>query len=445
MKNRTLCFLTIVAFGMTMFLLGCSAHSSYNKEYVSDAIEEKTGFNLPFESPMDTLTLPAGIILEDGMTEEEAVAIALWNNAQFQTDLEELGFARADLIEAGLLRNPIFSLLFPVGPKQLEWTLSLPIEVLWQRPNRVALAKLNCEKIAENLIQHGLLLVRDVRITFANLSLAQEQLNIITDEMNIINEIAEIASARLRAGDISELEEIEFRITASQIKETFIHYDRDAEIQMIRLKTSTGMVSEESNFHIVPTPVQVLSIQDTTLLVKTALMARPDLRAAELEIEAAGKSLGWERSKILNITATLDANAEGKEGFEMGPGMQIQIPLFNWNSGGTSRAHAEMERSVKHYITLQQSIRKEVLESYQNFQAAKKVYDMLSNEIVPAATQAAKSSEKAYLAGEISYLEFLEFEQQLLSARLRLIDAEAEMHRSIANLYYSMGGQILQS
>ena len=41
----------------------------------------------------------------------------------FKSRSTDLGFARADLIEAGQLRNPILSLLFPWGPKQFEATL----------------------------------------------------------------------------------------------------------------------------------------------------------------------------------------------------------------------------------------------------------------------------------------------------------------------------------
>jgi hypothetical protein len=60
------------------------------------------------------------------VTADEAVAVALWNNAAFQASLNDLGFARADLAEAGLLANPVLSLLLPVGPKQLEATLRWP-------------------------------------------------------------------------------------------------------------------------------------------------------------------------------------------------------------------------------------------------------------------------------------------------------------------------------
>jgi len=305
----------------------------------------------------------------------------------------------------------------------------------------VAAAKLNSEKVAENLIQHGLALVRDVNVAFADLSLAQERAKIIADEVILRNDIAKIAAARLRAGDISELEETAIRLIASQAREAAIRYIRDAKIETIRLKTLLGLISENVDFQFQTSPNQMISTLDSARLIKTALAARPDLRAAELAIEVAGKRLGWERSKIFNLTAVLDANGEGKEGFEMGPGVQLAVPIFNWNNGGTSRAHAEMEQAAKQYIAVQHSIIKEVLESYENYRAAQKLYEILREEIVPAASRAVRNGEKAYLVGEISYLEFLEFKRQLLDSRFRLAEAEAELRRSIANLHYSTGSK----
>ena len=45
--------------------------------------------------------LPAGVRIDDGLSRDEAVAIALWNNAAFQVSVSQLGFARADLVDAG--------------------------------------------------------------------------------------------------------------------------------------------------------------------------------------------------------------------------------------------------------------------------------------------------------------------------------------------------------
>jgi outer membrane protein, heavy metal efflux system len=42
-------------------------------------------------------------------------------------------------------------------------------------------------------------------------------------------------------------------------------------------------------------------------LLKDAIASRPDVRAAEIAVEAAGARMGWEKSRIVAVTAVLDA------------------------------------------------------------------------------------------------------------------------------------------
>ena len=425
-----------------LFITGCATHTLYDEKYVSGKIEQRSGFELPGEFS-DTLHFPPGTNSADGLTVEESAAIALWNNPRFRADLADLGFARADLIEAGMLPNPVFSLLFPLGPKQMEFTLSYAIDVLWQRPHRIAATRLNAEKVAENLVNNGLALVQDVYISFADLHHATEKLKITGEEAALDEEISAIASARMQAGDISEPEETALRLTASLTREKAISARRDMELRKIDFLTLLGLVADYSEIQINSDPVKLSDIPGPDSLIKTGLACRPDLRAAELEIEVAGEHLGWERSKILNLTAMLDANAQGTEGFEMGPGVNVEIPLLYFNKGGRTRARAEMQRAADHYLTVQLAIRSEILRAYQGYLAARKSYEFLSGEILPEAEKSLQNGEQAYLTGEISYLEFLEFRRQLIQARLRCMEAETEVRKNIASIYYSVGGNTI--
>src|SRR3954469_1852756 len=47
-------------------------------------------------------------ILARELTPHSAVQVALLNNADLQATYEDLGVAQADLVRAGLLRNPVF-------------------------------------------------------------------------------------------------------------------------------------------------------------------------------------------------------------------------------------------------------------------------------------------------------------------------------------------------
>ena len=443
MSRKYSSFMGILVFFLIIILTGCAVHSIHNESYVSNAISGRTGHELRPVDEEGVLKLPDDVSLADGLTANEAVAIALWNNAQFQADLVDLGFARADLIDAGLLRNPVLSLLFPLGPKQLEATLNLPVDFFWQRPKRVAAAKLNAEQVADNLIQHGLNLVRDVMISYTELELARERADIITEEAALREEIAEIASARLEIGDISELEETAIRLEASLTQEASIRSVRDAQLAEERLKSLLGLGMEEITLELSPASDSIESILPPSELLPAAYAARPDLRAAEIAIEAAGYRVGWERSKIFNLTAMLDANGEGKEGFEMGPGIQLELPILNWNNGKVSRAQAELTQAAKQYIAVKHRITWEVLEAHTHYTAAQKAVRILRVDILPAATTAANNATEAYSIGEISYLELLDFKRQLLSSRLRKAEAEADMRKAEVSLKHSIGFKLL--
>lgn len=417
----------------------CTLHSIHDRNFVSIRIEENTGIPLRSETVGDRFLLPPSVNLEDGISEKEAISTALWNNLQFQSDLLAIGFARADVVEAGLLRNPIFSLLFPVGPKQLEYTLSLPIEFLWQRPYRISAARRNAERTAQNLVENGLGLVRDVRIAFADLDLAVKISRIAEEEANVTGEIAKLASARTQAGEISGLEESAFQLTAAQSRERAIRYSHAAKGETISFQKLLGIDSDTPIPDLVPNGLPATRNLEFPRLFQKALAARPDLRAAEIAIEAAGKKLGWEKAKIFNLTAVLDANGEGKEGFEMGPGGQIEIPFFNWNQAGRLRAKMEMKLAARKYFIVRQNIAAELMHSLNDYEAAIRRLAVLKEETLESAKKAADRAYKSYEAGETSYWEYLEFRRFYLDARLLEAEAEAELRRSIARIHFAAG------
>lgn len=429
---------------MAIIFLGCAAHSPYNREYVSESIQNRKRLGLRPNQITDSLAILNYFKLDEGLTEEKAIRLALWNNPQFQADLLELGFSKADLIEAGMLKNPTFSLLFPIGPKQLEFALNLPVEFLWQRTYHVALAQKNAERIAESLVSNGLGLIRDVTIAFSDYQLANQKMEIAMDEEVLQDEIVRIASAKVRAGEISELEDTAFRLLGAQIKEKAILFSRDAQNARIRLMALIGLPAERIKIEDYTARTDAVQTADPEELVKRALAARPDLRAAEIAVEVAGEKLGWEKSKIFNLTGVLDANSQGKEGFEMGPGLQLEVPLFNWNNAGRTRAEVEMQQAALHYRALSQKIVSDVLQAYNDYQAAFNAYKLYQEIILPKAVSAEQNAENVYRLGESSYIEFLEFKRQLLNARLAEAEARAEIRKTEAKLQFCVGSKIIK-
>lgn len=422
---------------------GCETPSGYDRAYVSQGIKERTDYELGRVARPGVSNLPDGVSLRNGLSEDDAVAVALWNNAQFQADLAALGLARADLVEANMLANPVFSLLFPVGPKLLETKLNVPVETLWQRPRRIAAAKIDGQGVAENLIQHGLGLMRDVRTAYADLWLVQEQAQIAKEDAQVRKEIADLAQSRLEAGDISELVASVAHVDSLQATDASLRFSRQAVILRQRLLALLGLISEQPAFEAVPAEAASQKVVSVAELLKTALAARPDLRAAELRIEAAGQRIGWEKSKVYNFIAVIDAKDKGEDFLTVGPGFQVEVPVFNQNNGRIARAKAEMEQAARQYESARQSILLQVREAYTQYVAAHEEHDLWYGKIVPSLEQAAQQAQRSFETGDVSYLLVLEAKRKLLEARMRRAELAAQLHRSAAQVNYAVGTKMI--
>lgn len=384
-------------------------------------------------------TVPAGVTLGDGLTEDEAVAVALWNNPVFNSDLSALGFARADLREAGLLRNPVMSLLFPLGPKQFEATINFPVEVLWQRPRRVAAAKASLERVAKSLEQNALDLVRDVRLAYADVRAAEERAGLAGESLDRRRQIPVIMDARLRAGDISEQEAVAARAEARTAEEEAARLAREVGVVKEGLRFLLGMSAEPTRIEITPAAPEPDAPAETDELLRAAYASRPDLRAAEMSIEAAAKRAKWERSKIFTLMATLDMNGSGKRGFEAGPGLIAELPVFNRNQGGISRAEAEVVAASRQYVLTLQRIATEVAEARARLVQARTSLAEWRGRVLPAVVRDAQIQEASFRDGEIPYLFVLQHRQRLDSARLREAELADQSRRARIQLDRAVG------
>jgi len=383
--------------------------------------------------------LPPGIALDRPLAAEDAVAIALWNSAAFHADLANLGLARADLAEAGLLRNPNLSLLFPVGPKPFELLFTLPIEALWQRPRRVEAARAGLEVVSQGLVQHGLDLARDANLAWTDLALAQQKSTLEAETAGLKERIAELTGRRLQAGDISEAEAGLAQADAVMARDASRRAESEVLVARERLRLAIGLRGDRSNLMAAPLPEIPAPAPELDSLLESAFASRPDLRAAELAVQAAAKRARWERSRVLALGVSLSTKEVGNYGVRSGPGMALDLPIFNRNQGAISRADAEVERAAWLYLAARDRVELEVREARTLHVQAFQSLERLRRDVLPAVRRNADLAENSYRNGDISYLTVLEAARPLAEMRLREAEAAAELCRSAVQLERSIG------
>ncbi len=418
---RPASLLVILSIG---FFCGCaSSRPAPDLATLDTALRERINHGIRIEG---TETMPPGISIADGLTPDDAVAIALWNNPEFQVALTELGFAKADLVEAGQIRNPVLSLLFPLGPKQFEGTLTFAIDAIWQRPRRVEAAAFDADAVAARLMYSGLGVMAQARAAYLEATASDARARLAKSSAELWGRLRAIADARLREGDISEFEARSVRSEAAMADAVAQGAAGDIELARIQLDAILGQTLPAA---FVLTPVDDLPSSQCgpldTLLTE-ALAARPDVRAAEIAIEAAGARVGLEKSRIVTLTAALDANGEGKEGFELGPGLGFDIPL-NGNAGPRARAAAGLVQAARRYLAVQSSVRAELRTGISRLARARDVLRVWDEQVVESLQIERQQAEKAYDAGETPLYAVLDTSRRLVTAQRSRLDARVEL------------------
>ncbi len=420
-------------------LTGCSTPHADLGDVPAD-VEWRSGHSLGSSEP-GVVLIPGTVTLEDGLSEDEAVTLALWNNAVFQEALADLGLSRAELVQAGMLPNPTLSMLFPVGAKPLELTAKYPLEAFWLRPRRLTVAKLDYDRTARRLVQGGLDLIRDVRLACADHMLANERHVLSETSVKLSQGIAGQAEARLRAGEASELEVANARIDVLQAQEQLARTSQDARLTRERLRFLAGLGAGQWNSAFQAAPIPLDFPLDLGVLRTNALAARPDLRAAELGLEAEGKRVGLARAEVYALTGSINAKDVGTD-FLAGPGLDISIPIFNQNQGGIAQAKARFDKAARHYVTVRDRILFEVEEAHARLAQALGSFEKWRKHILPPLEESAMLAARSYGAGNVTYLFMLENDRKLSDAGLKAAEAAAELRRARAELERAAGQRL---
>ena len=110
--------------GLSLLLLGTVGCASVKLDAgfseVKQAVERRAGATVVWSPGTDLERESANHVqrlLQEKLTADAAVQVALLNNRNLQAMYSELGIARAELVQAGLFKNPVIdaAILFPVS------------------------------------------------------------------------------------------------------------------------------------------------------------------------------------------------------------------------------------------------------------------------------------------------------------------------------------------
>ena len=418
--------------------IGCRAPGlCCDRSVLRRGVQEHACKSMPTQACPGHEVIPASVVLSDGLSEDEAVCIALANNSLFQATVAQLSMAGGDAVQASLLANPQTLIYFPVGSKQGQYTLYAPIESYLLRPYRVKVANREFQRIGEQLVQNGLNLVRDVRNAYTDYSLALAQSELTQDAVDLRSEIGSITEKRLADGDISELETVAARV--DQLNAGAARANQQMNVQIMRARLLTLMGVPFLDITALPTEFQPATpvAEDESTLVARALACRPDYHSATWSVAAANERAELARWMFVRMDGVIDVRTNSP-GTLTGPGMRLDLPIFNRNEGGRMRADAECIAALHNRDAIRDQIVQDVRTAHLQLNQSQNNLSILQSDVLPALQEAIAIANKGYSGGGTDYLLVLQTTSQFLDARTRILDQTAATRRAYAELERSV-------
>jgi cobalt-zinc-cadmium efflux system outer membrane protein len=299
-------------------------------------------------------------LLARPLTVDLAVQIALLNNRSLQAVFEDLAISQADLVQAGLLHNPVFAASFRLpdrAPNGTDTELSveqdfLDLLILPLR-KKVAAAEFEHAKlsVADRVVQ----LAGDVKIAEFTMQARQQLLERLLVIFESNQTAAELSQRQYDAGTINELGLANQQMLAAQSRLDVSMAEQQLDEDRERLNRLMGLDSAQTGWTLAPglPPLPPRELQ-TTQLEQRALRQRLDLQAARIELaslrQAVSVTRGFRYFADVQFGVDTERTPDGQR--VTGPTLSLQIPIFDQGQSRVSRAEAQLRAAQDRYVAL---------------------------------------------------------------------------------------------
>jgi cobalt-zinc-cadmium efflux system outer membrane protein len=389
-------------------------------------------------------------LLADGLTADEAVAIALLNNPSLQETYEELGVSQADLIQAGLLTNPSLDLSigFPITPLESldehEFSLVQEFVDLFMLPLRKRVAEEQFVADALRVSHEALATAAEVKKELVATQ-AQTQLLALQRLALTAHELgSDLAQRQHKAGNITDLELAERRVAFEQARIDLSGTELSLTAQRERLNRLLGLWGPRTAWTL-KDPLPDLPREELSLerLESIAIRQRLDIAAARKQVElmrlAADMARTWRYVGRVEVGAHTHQDANGPR--LLGPTMVLELPLFDQRQAVIARLESQQRQSERKLAALSVNARSEVREARARLQQTRQLVLHLRAHVLPLRDQVVAQAQLQYNGMQIGLYQLLEAKQEQVESQRGYLEALRDYWTAHAELERLLGGR----
>ena len=430
---------------------GVSAERGHDR--VSSIVRERTGQRTQWEKgPPDQAAIAAWVrqVTAAGLTRQRAVEIALVHSPSLSQVYEELGISQADMVQAGLLKNPSFGAdlgfaLTSGATREVRLSLVQDFLDLFVLPLRKEIARDQFESDTLRVAHAALETVAEVEKSFVA---AQARAELVAYRRTVVEAAAasaELTDRQFEAGNVSQLQRATDRATYEQARLDLTREELELLESRERINRLLGLWGDTASWRFAEA-LPELPPADPKLenLEVLAMRQRLDVALAQRQAALLAKAVGLARSTRLigRLDVGVDAHQDPDGPRVLGPNLVIELPIFDQRQAVIARLEAQQRQQERRVAAATTDARSEVRLAEARLRAARQTAVHYRDVLLPLRKEVVDQSLLHYNGMFISPFQLLAAKQGEIEARRGYMEALRDYWGARAELARALGGAL---
>jgi outer membrane protein, heavy metal efflux system len=443
----------VAVVGLGIFLIGGCATVQRDASFpkVQSAVADRLGQTVEWSPDGDRdarVRQSTQALLQKQLSAEGAVQLALLNNRGLRAKFEELGIAQADLVEAGLLENPVFSAeaLFKNAGTEIDLDVMQDFLGVFTLSARKKMGSAAAERATLEVSKSVLDLAGEVQGQYYRVVGDAQALGLARQVVIATEAAAELAQRQYAAGNLSRREQSLQQAFYAQTLLEVAQAEAQLEADRERLNRLMGLWGTNTRWRIpdrLPRiPAALPALDDVE---RQAIERRLDLAAAKKQAEGAVQALDLAQQfrwlGPLGIGVKFNRDPSGEKSY--GPKIEFGLPLFNQGQTRIARLESERNRADDRVTALAVDIRSEAREARSRLDALHRSVMHYEKALLPLQKTVVDETLKFYNGMLLGVYDLLLASQNQIQTGRQYITTNRDFWLAWTDLERAVGGRVV--
>jgi outer membrane protein, heavy metal efflux system len=387
-------------------------------------------------------------LLARELTADAAVQLALLNNPSLQATYEELGVAQADVVQAGLLKNPTLTGAALFGGVSPTYDLDLVQNFLDALliPARTRITEAQFDQVRLRVAGEVFELTTEVRAAFYTLQGAEQLVDVLEIVLDSTEASGELAQDLHAAGNLSDLELATERALVEDVRAELMRAraetvePREGLRELLGLSRSDVRWSASRGMPGVPRddpPLQsLLALAEESSLQLAAAKKEQVLLSETLETARSWRYLG-------GVELGAETHREqGENNWVSGPSLALELPIFDQRQAELARLESQLRQSERRAESVALSVAADVRRAHGALDSARTLSEHYRNALLPIRKRVVALSQEHYNYMLLGAFDLLRAKREEISGYSDYVQAVRDYWIARAQLEQAVGTRV---